>query len=180
MGSSSLTRDRTQGPCIGSTESCHSTTREVTQLYAWSWLRPRDTTSLLWELIFGPGRAEKRRASGTVKGSRASSWTVSGGASLRWHRDRLGEASLRRGGWCQSCGCPVASVMPTLCDPMDCSPPGFSIHGILQVRVLEWVAMPSSRGSSRPRDWTWVSCSSALQADSLQLSHREAHHGSWQ
>ena len=39
---------------------------------------------------------------------------------------------------------------PTLCDPMDCSPPGFSVHGILQPRILEWVAMPSSRGSSCP------------------------------
>ena len=35
---------------------------------------------------------------------------------------------------------------PTLCDPMDCSPPGSSAHGILQARILEWVAMPSSRG----------------------------------
>ena len=40
---------------------------------------------------------------------------------------------------------------PTLCDPMGCSPPGSSVHGILQARILEWVAMPSSRGSSRPR-----------------------------
>ena len=41
---------------------------------------------------------------------------------------------------------------------MDCSSPVCSIHGILQARVLEWVAMPSSRGSSRPRDWTRISC----------------------
>ena len=41
---------------------------------------------------------------------------------------------------------------PTLCDLMDCSPPGSSVHGILQARILEWVAMPSSRGSSRARD----------------------------
>ena len=45
----------------------------------------------------------------------------------------------------------------TLCDPMDCSPPGSSVHGILQARILEWVAMPSSRGSSQPRDQTCVS-----------------------
>ena len=37
---------------------------------------------------------------------------------------------------------------PTLCDPRDCSPPGFSVHRIFQARMLEWVAMPSSRGSS--------------------------------
>ena len=42
-------------------------------------------------------------------------------------------------------------------DPMDCSPQGSSVHGILQARILEWVAMPSSRRSSQPRDRTWVS-----------------------
>ena len=46
----------------------------------------------------------------------------------------------------------------TLCDPMDCSLPGSSIHGILQARILEWVAISFSRRSSRPRDWTRVSC----------------------
>ena len=43
------------------------------------------------------------------------------------------------------------------CDSMDSSLPGSSVHGILQARILEWVAMPSSRGSSRPRDRNWVS-----------------------
>ena len=43
-------------------------------------------------------------------------------------------------------------------DPMDWSPPGSSIHGILQARILKWVAIPFSRGSSQPRDWTQVSC----------------------
>ena len=46
----------------------------------------------------------------------------------------------------------------TLCNPMDCSPPRFSIHGIFQARVLDWVAISFSRGSSWPRDRTWVSC----------------------
>ena len=46
---------------------------------------------------------------------------------------------------------------PALCDPMDCSPPHSSVRGILQARILEWVAISSSRGSSWPRDWTWVS-----------------------
>ena len=40
----------------------------------------------------------------------------------------------------------------TLCDPMDCSLPGFFVHGILQARILEWVAMSDSRGSSQPRN----------------------------
>ena len=51
----------------------------------------------------------------------------------------------------------VAQLCPTLCDPMDCSLPGSSIHGILQARVLEWVAISFSRASSRPRDGTQVS-----------------------
>ena len=46
----------------------------------------------------------------------------------------------------------------TLCDPMDYSPPGSSVHGVLQARTLEWVAISFSRGSSLPRDQAWVSC----------------------
>ena len=46
----------------------------------------------------------------------------------------------------------VAQSCPTLCDPMDCSPPGSSVHGIFQARVLEWVAISFSRGSSQPKD----------------------------
>ena len=52
----------------------------------------------------------------------------------------------------------VAQLCPTLRDPMDCSLPGSSVHGIFQARVLEWIAISFSRGSSRPRDWTQVSC----------------------
>ena len=52
----------------------------------------------------------------------------------------------------------VAQSCPTLCNPMDCSIPGSSIHGILQARILEWVAIFFSRGSSWPRDRTRVSC----------------------
>ena len=46
----------------------------------------------------------------------------------------------------------------TLCNPMDCNWPGSSVHGILKARILEWVAVAFSKGSSQPRDWTWVSC----------------------
>ena len=58
----------------------------------------------------------------------------------------------------------IAQMCLTLCDPMDRNPPGSSVHGILQARILEWVAILFSRGSSRPRDRTRVS---ALQADAL-------------
>ena len=50
------------------------------------------------------------------------------------------------------CTCKLLQLCLTLCDPMDCSPPGSSVHGILQARMLEWVAISSSKGSSRPRD----------------------------
>ena len=51
----------------------------------------------------------------------------------------------------------VAQSCPTLCSPMDCSLPGSSVHGICQARVLEWIAISFSRGSSQPRDQTRVS-----------------------
>ena len=51
----------------------------------------------------------------------------------------------------------VAQSCSTLWDPMDCSPPGFSVHEILQARILDWVGIPVPR-FSWPRDWTWVSC----------------------
>ena len=56
------------------------------------------------------------------------------------------------------CACLVAQLCLTLCDPMDYSPVGSSVHGILQARILEWAAMPSSRGSSYPRDGIHISC----------------------
>ena len=51
----------------------------------------------------------------------------------------------------------VAQSYPTLCNPIDCSPPGSSVHGILQSRILNWVVFSFSRGSSQPRDGTVVS-----------------------
>ena len=77
-------------------------------------------------------------------------------------------ALLRKGEWTQS-ECPLFSPWmnelscmcaqslqscPTLCNPMDHSPPGSSVHEILKARILEWIAMPFSRGSSQPRDRT--------------------------
>ena len=53
----------------------------------------------------------------------------------------------------------LAQTCPTLCDPMDGSPPGSSVYGALQARILEWVAIPFSRGSSPPRGRTQVRCS---------------------
>ena len=54
--------------------------------------------------------------------------------------------------------CVHAQLCLTLCDPMDYRLPGFSVHWISQARILEWVAISSSMGSSQPRDWTCISC----------------------
>ena len=56
----------------------------------------------------------------------------------------------------------ATQLCSTLCDPMDYSPPGSSVHGVFQARLLEWVAISFSRGSSWPRDWTWISCTSLI------------------
>ena len=56
----------------------------------------------------------------------------------------------------------VSQSCLTLYNPIDCSPPGSSVHGIFQARILQWVAIFSSRGSSRPRDQTCVSCVSCI------------------
>ena len=64
---------------------------------------------------------------------------------------------------------------PTLCDPMGCSPPGSSVHEILQARTLEWIAMPSSRGSSRPRDKLTSLKSLALAISRLVLYQYPPH-----
>ena len=57
---------------------------------------------------------------------------------------------------------------PTLWDFMDCSPPGCTVHGIFQARILEWVGIPFFRGSFWPKDRTWISCT---VGDSLLLNH---------
>ena len=60
------------------------------------------------------------------------------------------------------CVCSIPQPCLILCDPVDCSPPIFSVHGILQATILEWVARPSSRGSSSPKEQTLVSYVSCI------------------
>ena len=67
----------------------------------------------------------------------------------------------------------VAQSCPTLCDPMDSSPPGSSVHGISLARILEWVAISFSRGSSQSRDQTRFSCVSCIGRWILY------HHNTW-
>ena len=60
------------------------------------------------------------------------------------------------------CVCLVVQSSLTLCDRMDCSLPGSSVHGIFQARILEWVAISFAKGSSQRRNQTWVSCVSCI------------------
>ena len=75
---------------------------------------------------------------------------------------------------CQSiCACVVIQSCPSLCDPMDCSYPGSSNHGIFQARILQWVVISSSRGSSQPRNPIWAFCVSCTSRGILSLlSHQ--------
>ena len=70
------------------------------------------------------------------------------------------------------CNAQLLQSCPSLCDPRDCGPPGSSVHGILQARILEWAAVPFSMGSSQPRDRTHIPAAPALQEDSILLSHQ--------
>ena len=75
----------------------------------------------------------------------------------------------------QVCATKSLQSCPTLCHPGDCSPPASSVHGILQARILEWVALFSSRGSFQTRDPTCVSCVSCI---SRQLIYHYHYHDS--
>ena len=77
----------------------------------------------------------------------------------------------------------VTQLCLSLCDPMDCSLPGsLCVHGILQARILEWIVISFSSGSSRPRDWTWVSCIAGsffiiwAMKEALILANRGGHY----
>ena len=65
---------------------------------------------------------------------------------------------IARKDFCVLCLCSVIILCPALFHPVDCSLPGSSVQGILQARILEWVAISFSRGSSQPRNQTHVSC----------------------
>ena len=78
-------------------------------------------------------------------------------ASITWFSTRVWHCA-QHGHSLFYCMCAkLLQLCPTPCDPMDCSPPGSSVHGILQAKILEWVAIAFSRGSSWPRDRTQVS-----------------------
>ena len=94
--------------------------------------------------------ASTLKATSLCERGQQETWQWAGVIARALSRKRQGNYSLL-----QLCVC--AQLWLILCDPMDCGPPGSPVHGILQARILEWVAISSSRGSSRPRDWAHVS-----------------------
>ena len=120
-------------------------------------------------LLFGKGSGRQRNGKASWWGKKQK---PSGNALLGSCCHRKAVVRLTRSG--VSCDClgvhiwlfqvgpklesEVTQSCPTLCNPMDCSPQGSSFHGIFQARILEWVAISSSRGSSQPRDLTHISC----------------------
>ena len=86
---------------------------------------------------------------------RQDSWACQWISDL--HRRRRWTAVMASWSMCMCMLTRFSHVQLFLCEPMDCSPPGSSIHGILRTRILEWVAMPSSRASSQPRDQICIS-----------------------
>ena len=113
-------------------------------------IKKEESATGLWELILKPRRAVEE------KWSELSSITASGGT--RGRPPCIVPSPLTPiSGLNYPVRVKVTQSCQTLCEPMDCGPAGSSVHGILQARVLEWVAVPFSRELSKPRDWTQVS-----------------------
>ena len=150
----SLTRDWTHTPCIGRQRLNHWITREVPSVF-----------HLHFEMPYGDCEKALRLSNRIPLGIHSTSWSgsmlywlglVGKPASLVtfWDVKMWNNNKLRL--WVAVVVL-VAKLCLTLCNPMDCSPPGSSLHGISQARILEWVAVPFSRGSSPPRDQNCVS-----------------------
>ena len=126
----------------------------------WCWVRPKT------------GEGDDRGRDGWM--ASLTQWTWVWASSGRWWRTGKTSVPQRKGlqrvghDWAteQQCGTMCvhmhAQLFSTLWDPMDSIPPGSSVHGIFQPRILEWVAISYSKGPSQPRDQTWISCISCI------------------
>ena len=117
----------------------------------------------MWNLIFK--KWYKQTFPKQKQTQKTSLWLPNG---KQWE-DNLGGWDERTHTACTHTKSPQSCSTP--CDSMDCSPPGSSLHGILQARILEWVTMPSSRGSSHSRDWSCISYISCIGRQVLYHWH---------
>ena len=144
---------------------------EISPEYSFEELMLKLKLQYFSQLLQRADSLEKTLMLGKTEGGRRRGWQ-----RMRW-LDGITELGCM---WvwadCGSWWSEAAQKYPTLCDPTDCSLPGFSIHGIFQARVLEWVAISFSRGSSWPRNWTpgLLHCRQGI----YPLSHQRSP-GSW-
>ena len=105
------------------------------------------------------------------------SWrTKSDKGTLKWSCGKIRKLAVEKKSSIMDVKVSAAQLCPTLCNPKDCSPSVSSVHGTLQARILEWVTIPFSRGSSWPRDRTQASC---IASGFFTIwATREAHNGS--
>ena len=133
---------------VGSDTSCKPYSNQHSQLLFWGH-RSRDFRSLPWGLNGASPRADISDYKLFCARAELQNLTIRGTCVLFdvcvWFMH----------------ACMLQSHL-TLCNPVDCSPPGSSVHGILQSRILDWVAMPSSKGSSQPRDRNCISWNSCI------------------
>ena len=143
-----------------------------TQLRSWAHMHVGDDAlGQLWtqqmHLYWTPSRLKERHRNTVFKCMAFWAW-------LTWLQSRHHQLSGLASVLCPSqlcCGSSVALSCPALWNPMDCSPPGSSVHGFLQARPLERLAISSSRGSSWFRDRTHISCIPCISRHSLFLGH---------
>ena len=142
---------------------CHIEVIDLSSKAMWGLMEKRSSEALLQSLTQKYNTLARMDAG---RGGKATNSAINyltlncGASSWKWPVEgwiyQLGtyERNCHDHGWKGSVL--VTQSCPTLWDPKDCSPSGSSVHGILKARILEWVAIPFSRASSSPRDWTWV------------------------
>ena len=163
-----------------SRRSHQSILKEINPEYSLEGLMLTLNLQYFGHLMWRADSLEKMLMLGKIKGRRRRGWqrmrlldgiTESMDMSLStlraiknrevWHAavHGISKSWTRLSNWTNPCVCAkLLQLCPTLCDPMDCSLSGTSVHGILQARILRWIAIPFFKASSWPRDRTQVSC----------------------